>query len=137
MPALNFKSRFAPLIRKGKKPFTLRAFRKDNRDPKAGQTLFMFTGQRTKQCRRIGKRPCVFTCKVRLLYHWLAIDHPDGESFMLWPHLEQFAQLDGFKSYAEFCEFHGIHDGMKVKTINMIGWKPLIEIVREIMSVKL
>ena len=37
MPALNFQARFAPLVESGQKRQTIRAYRKDGRDPKPGQ----------------------------------------------------------------------------------------------------
>ncbi len=53
MPALNFQSQFAPLVESGKKRQTIRAYRKDGRDPTPGCKLYLFTGMRTKSCRRL------------------------------------------------------------------------------------
>ncbi len=51
MPSLNFQARFAPLVESGEKRQTIRAYRKDGRDPKRGDKLYLFTGMRTKACR--------------------------------------------------------------------------------------
>lgn len=59
MPALNFKKRFEPMIESGDKRQTIRAKRKDCRDPKEGQTLYLYTGMRSKGCRKLGEAPCL------------------------------------------------------------------------------
>ena len=53
MPALNFQAQFAPLVESGEKRQTIRAYRKDGRDPKPGCRLYLFTGMRTKSCIRL------------------------------------------------------------------------------------
>jgi hypothetical protein len=53
MPALNFKKEFVEKIRSGEKRQTIRALRKDGRDPKKGDILYLYTGMRTKSCQRI------------------------------------------------------------------------------------
>ena len=121
MPALSFKSKFAPLIRSGKKPFTLRALRKDGRDPKGGDALYFYTGMRTKACRKI-RRPnyCLWAKEVYLLYGLIQVD---GWPVIILPyHLDNFAKLDGFKDYARFCEFHDIRDGMTKRFMRIISW---------------
>lgn len=62
MPSLNFKKQFAPMIKEGLKPEnertgrikrqTIRAYRKDGRNPHPGDVLHLFTGMRTKSCER-------------------------------------------------------------------------------------
>lgn len=58
MPALNFKKQFAPLVESGGKRQTIRARRKDGRDPRPGQTLYLYTGMRTQVCRKLGEVEC-------------------------------------------------------------------------------
>lgn len=55
MPLLNFQSRFAPHVESGEKRQTIRAYRKDGRDPKVGDRLYLYTGARTKACRKLGE----------------------------------------------------------------------------------
>lgn len=120
MPALNYQKELAPKILSGEKPFTLRDHRKDGRDPKIGETLFMFTGQRSKQCKKFAERRCRFTVTISLGYCRVAIP---GLTELLWPdHLENFARLDGFASYAAFCKFHGVRVGMSAKSMRLIAW---------------
>ena len=54
MPALNFKNQFATYVELGfrdpdhprAKRQTIRAKRKDGRDPRQGETLYLYTGKR-------------------------------------------------------------------------------------------
>ena len=58
MPLLGFKKQFAPLVESGAKRQTIRAKRKDGRNPHPGDTLYLYTGLRTKQCRKLGTAIC-------------------------------------------------------------------------------
>ncbi len=71
MPSFNFQARFADAVESGTKTQTIRAMRKDGRDAKVGQTLYLFTGMRTKQCRKLGEGICT---SVRRLT--LTVRHP-------------------------------------------------------------
>ena len=51
MPAINFKPQFAALVESGAKTQTIR---KTNRF-KIGDVVQLYTGQRTKQCRKLGE----------------------------------------------------------------------------------
>ena len=53
MPAYNFQQRFAGLVKRRIKRQTIRARRKDGRDPKVGQRFVGYSGLRTKKCRRL------------------------------------------------------------------------------------
>lgn len=109
MPALNFKKQFAPAVESWDKTQTIRAKRKDGRDPKAGDQLYLYTGMRTKACRKLGQTVCKETkqCTIKenlAIYigtHCLTV----GEE-------EQFARDDGFKTRGEFLNFfretHGL-----------------------------
>jgi len=120
MPALNFQTRFAPAILAGQKPFTLRALRKDGRDPQVGQPLYMFTAMRTKQCRKFAEKPCRFAITITLLHHRVVIP---GFPHLTTPrNLETFSRLDGFNNYAAFCQFHEIKPGMTPKPMRLVAW---------------
>ena len=58
MPALNF-TMFVDKVESGEKRQTIRAYRKDGRDPKPGDPLYLFTGMRTTACRRLVVAPGV------------------------------------------------------------------------------
>ena len=56
MPALNYHSCFSARVQSGEKLQTIRAQRKVTIKP--GDTLYHFTGMRTKACRRLGVSIC-------------------------------------------------------------------------------
>lgn len=55
----NFKKRFVAPILAGRKPHTIRAHRRDGRVPAPGDSLSLWTGQRTKQCALLLRTECV------------------------------------------------------------------------------
>ena len=120
MPALNFQTRFAPKILSGEKPFTLRALRKDGRDPQAGQPLYLFTAMRTKQCKKFAEHPCRFA--VTICLGWKLVAIPPFAPLIAADKLELFSRLDGFENYEAFCRFHGITKGCTGKHMRLIAW---------------
>ena len=56
MAALNFQKQFAPDVESGIKLQTIRAKRKN--PIKEGETLYLYTGMRTKKCRKLGEVKC-------------------------------------------------------------------------------
>lgn len=61
MPAFNFQSRFAPLVQSGRKKTTIRG-----REVKVGSTAYLFTGQRTRACVRLGQGEIVSCTPIKL-----------------------------------------------------------------------
>lgn len=57
MPTLNYKKQFAPLVVSGEKKQTIRVMRK--RPFKVHDTLYHYTGLRTKQCQKLGESICL------------------------------------------------------------------------------
>lgn len=53
MPMFNFKKQFADSVESGEKRQTIRARRKNR--PQVGQTAYLYTGARTKACRKLGE----------------------------------------------------------------------------------
>ena len=62
MPALNFQKQFVPLIESGEKRQTIRSQRKQ--PIKVGDLLYLYTGQRTKNCRKLAESICLFAHRV-------------------------------------------------------------------------
>jgi hypothetical protein len=62
--ALNFKPTFAPYITARTKPHTIRAPRKT--PIHHGQALQLYTGMRTKACRKIGDAVCQSTAEITI-----------------------------------------------------------------------
>lgn len=114
MPSLNFQKQFAAAVESGEKRQTIRATRK--RPFRAGDTLHLFTGMRTKGCRKLGEVRCTSVEHVQID----GIEGYDG----VWrdaeirvanrpvDSLDAFAADDGFESglsmFRWFRDTHGI-----------------------------
>lgn len=103
MTALSFKRRFAPPIIARTKVHTIRAPRRRPIIP--GDTLHLFTGMRTRQCRRIGEAECISISSVRL-YLFLDMVVVAGDARIIGtPALNAFAVCDGFSDWDELKAF--------------------------------
>ena len=108
MPALNFRKNFVPLIENGKKRQTIRPCRKDGRNPKPGQVLYLYTGMRTKGCRKIGEVLCrsVDPVTIEELHIFIGCKQLDiDEKYDL-------AVADGFNYIDDFRSFFQTHHGL-------------------------
>lgn len=92
MPSLSFQKRFAPAIEVGTKCQTIRAQRK--RPIRVGDKLFLFTGMRTPQCKRIKETVCVSADYVHIERN--RVIYADGGEVLA---VDLFAQRDGFKDF--------------------------------------
>ena len=122
MPLFNFKKQFAADVESGAKHQTIRAPRKDGRNPKEGETAHCYTGLRTSKTRLLGRWPIESVEEIRIAGNgvalWLNADCEvilDDEAS-----LDLFAQDDGFADWpamrAWFSETHGLpFDGYLVK----------------------
>jgi len=100
MPAYNFKKQFAPLVEQGIKRSTIRQPRKRPTCP--GDTLSLYTGMRTKECRLLREE----TCKSVQQVHITA----EAEIFIAGCQLRadeayDLANGDGFPTLLEFLFF--------------------------------
>lgn len=133
MVAYNFQRRFVPAIESGAKCHTIRRISK-RRHARVGEFLQLYTGMRTKSCRKIFEddRICTLSSRIDLLIlpncigairlgearsYGKRLRHTDCEE-----QIERFAVEDGFDSAADmhafWLDFHGAGTfrGM------MIGW---------------
>ena len=104
MPALNFQARFAQLVKSGKKCQTIRKRRRDGRDPKPGDTLYLYTGMRTKRCRKLREAICTSVGPVEIngpAFGGLLIGSLMGSDVKP----DTFAKRDGFKNFEEMVEW--------------------------------
>jgi hypothetical protein len=115
MPALNFKSQFADLVRSFKKRQTIRANRINEIRP--GDMLYFYTGQRTKQCQQLGFAHCKKVSNIRIGRMYVIIDENYIDDYTA----NKLAQKDGFKNLFEMVEwFENIH-GLPFKG-KLIEW---------------
>lgn len=116
MPALNFKKQFAPAVESGVKCQTIRASRK--RPIHAGDWLYLFTGMRTKSCRKLGEFRCTRAVEV-----FLGTDTAVVDGVQLCPiGRHQFAEADGFGSFQEMTAFFGSQHGPLPFAGHLIEW---------------
>lgn len=112
MPMFNFQNQFAADVESGEKRQTIRVKRKNR--PKVGQTAFLYTGARTKACKKlgedviqgveeivIGSRGVIFSPDDATEY-----TESDAEA------LDYFAKEDGFENWKAmgdwFANTHGL-----------------------------
>jgi len=118
MPALNFQARFAAAVASGDKRQTIRAYRKDGRDPKPGDTLHLYAGMRTKACRKLGEVRCKSAKRLRIerftnnAVPMVEVYREDGSpewatDFFGDPFQAErrFARRDGFKNWPEMWQW--------------------------------
>lgn len=119
MPALNFKDRFAAAIAAGTKRQTIRAPRADGR-PHAvkGQRLFLYVGQRTKACRKLGEATCTRTAQVFITEDCTI--HVDGRRLAFAAALT-FARADGFQDDDELVAWFEREHGLPFEG-SLIEW---------------
>lgn len=94
MPAINFQREFVPMILDGSKHHTIRPKRADGKDARPGQTLYLYYGMRTKQCKKIIEKPCLHVrpLKLEISAHTVTA-HIDDKRV---PDHASFARNDGF-----------------------------------------
>lgn len=107
---------------------TIRAIGK-RRHARPGETLQLYTGMRTKQCRLIGKAVCsaVKPITISVANEWISVGGeksvPDNVRC-----LDDFASLDGFGSWTEMREFwREEHPGIDLFKGVLIKWVPQAE----------
>ncbi len=102
MPALNFKKQFAQAVESGEKRQTIRAMRKDGRDPQPGQTLYLYTGMRTKVCRKLKETNCLETQPIAIEgRHDIIV----GTKPLDLAEEKKLAIADGFETSGDFFKF--------------------------------
>jgi hypothetical protein len=131
MVALNFKAQFADDVELGRKRRSIRAQRKDGRNPKLGDALQLYTGMRQKGCRKLLDAKCVRVRPVEIDYTGIKLDgRPlyagDAPSFTGGVDPESFdgdfARADGFDSFGDMVEFFRAEYGLPFNGL-LIEWR--------------
>lgn len=89
MVAINFQPQFVPAIEAGTKTQTVRRTAR----AKPGDTLQLYTGQRTKACRLIGTAKCLHVEPIRITDDAISVGASVSRS-----DIEHIARIDGFDS---------------------------------------
>jgi hypothetical protein len=118
MPAYNFQQRFADLVECGRKKQTIRARRRDGREPKVGQLFVAYTGMRTKACRQLVTSSIIEVLPIEIL----AGIYLDGRCLTS-DEAHKLAIADGFVSANEMLGwFIGTH-GRRRFVGHLIRWR--------------
>ena len=120
MAAYNFKKRFAPLVESGEKRQTIRAERKDGRKPRIGETLYLYTGMRTKGCRRLLKSQCQSVEEIKIFNNIIIVSGTWLEPY----EVAALTRDDGFENENEFFEFFKEEHGLPFRGL-LIKWEPM------------
>jgi hypothetical protein len=96
MPLLGFQKQFAPMVEAGTKRQTIRLKRKDGRNPKPGDLLYLYTGLRTKTCRKIGEVVCLSVQEITLNWRGVCL----SGVWLTAEEREALAKADGFTCFA-------------------------------------
>lgn len=115
MPACNFQSRFAPLVESGQKRQTIRQTAKG---ASRGATAYLYTGQRTANCRKLGEGTITDVLPIEIGRHacsepYACITERDGkQTHLAHEHLDSLARADGFANGEEMAEWFAAQYGL-------------------------
>lgn len=105
MVAYNFQSRFVPAIEAGTKRQTIRAHGK-RRHVRPGGAIQLYTGMRTRGCRKLGDAVALRVVPIRLERHGGKYRSITIDGAALDPErLDAFARADGFSDAAEMAAY--------------------------------
>lgn len=118
MPALNFQKQFADDVESGLKRQTIRLVRKH--PIIKGNTLFLYTGQRTKYCKKLGETVCKSveqfviesSCPIRVFV---------GINELSRGEVQRLAHADGFSTLDDFINFFRLRHGLPFQGV-LIKW---------------
>lgn len=94
MVAYNFQPRFAPDVAAGRKLQTIRAEGRRTH-AKAGDRVQLYTGMRTKACRKLAEGTCEVSTYCQISEQGVTTGNYPPTA------LEEFARADGFDSWAD------------------------------------
>ncbi len=129
MVAYSFKARFAQPILDGTKLGTIRANGK-RRHARAGEALQLYTGMRTRQCRKVKDETCVATLPIFLNLHpYFGLVTARIEATVLRAgQIKRLAREDGFLDEDDMAAFwfeeHGKGDAFDFLG-SLIRWRPI------------
>lgn len=116
MIALNFSPQFAPLVAAGTKRQTIRQTRR----AAPGDALQLYTGQRTKDCRKLVTPDPVCTISMYVGLTKRNVTLGDASKFP--PNIDDFARADGFDDYDAMWKWFSERYETNSFTGFVIGW---------------
>lgn len=116
MPAYNFQQQWADDVESGKKNCTIRRRRK--RPTRAGDTLYLKAGMRTKHCRNLRTTVCKKVTSLEII----AFEVKLKGDYLSQPQITRLALRDGFESVEAFFKFFHRQYGYAVDDLELIEW---------------
>jgi hypothetical protein len=104
MPAYNFMARFATLVESGEKRQTIR---QTDKGAKPGDTAYLYTGQRTKQCRKLGEGRITAVLEILIsrfddgIFFARVMQINETQVWLVGKELDSLAIADGFSGGEE------------------------------------
>jgi hypothetical protein len=115
MVAINFSPQFAEAVAAGHKTQTIR----QSARARAGQALQLYTGQRTKDCRKLADAICVDCTYVGLTARGVTL----GDTSRFPGNRDDFARADGFEDYAAMWKWFSERYETNSFTGHIIRWR--------------
>ncbi len=120
MPAINFQTWTAKLIELAAKAQTIRKRRKH--PIRVGDTLKLYTGQRTKECRLIKETVCSGTREIVITATGITLRWPGNvQHIMTKTGLNEYALRDGFGSWDAMIHWFNNQYGLPFAGVE-ISW---------------
>ena len=125
MPVLNFQKQFAGAVKSGKKRQTIRAPRKY--PIKKGDTLYLYTGMRTKKAVKLNEVVCRSTWVIKINENGYNLQNDLGQFWIVSNRqnhiliMNSFAQSDGFKDWDDMIRWFEKTHGLPFKG-TLIEW---------------
>jgi hypothetical protein len=115
MPAYNFRAQFAPLVESGAKRQTIRS---SARGACPGGTAYLYTGQRTKRCRKLGEGTITAVLPIKIARDacgepYACITQLNGQlTQLVHRDLDMLAKADGFEHGSSFVDWFEAQYGL-------------------------
>jgi hypothetical protein len=120
MVAINFSPQFAAEVASGRKTQTIRRSAR----ARAGQALQLYTGQRTKDCRKLADAICIDCTYVGLTERGVTL----GDASRFPGNIDDFARADGFENYAAMWKWFSERYETNSFTGHIIRWRLLSDV---------
>lgn len=116
MPAINFQKQFSIAVESGAKRQTIRKRRK--RPFRAGDTLYLYTGMRTKYCKKLRTEICQSALDIDIAPSGIILNGDElyGKA------ADDIAVMDGFQSFGEMLQWLEAHHGLPFRNGQLITW---------------
>lgn len=129
MSAYNFQKQFAPLVETGEKRQTIRAMGK-RKHAACGERVQLYTGMRTKSCRKLVSPDPVCTSVQRVNIIKVSICSKIADAYLMYldgkqvfiHEIAEIAHADGFEDIVAFFNFFQDTHGMPFNGV-LIKWE--------------